>query len=59
MLNSLANSSRVLIAEYKRRLTDNWSLHVEGTAYVGIDDTDQLHDVRRDSFVAVNIDYHF
>ena len=59
VLNSLANSSRVLTAEFKRRLSDNWFLHVESTVYLDIDESDQIYDVRRDSFVGVNVDYNF
>ena len=59
VVNSLANSSRVLIAEFKRRLSDNWSLHIESTVYLDIDESDQIYDVRRDSFVGVNVDYNF
>ena len=58
-LNSLDNDSRVLSAEFKRRLSDSWSLHVEGSAYVGIDEDDVVYEVRRDSYVGVNLDYGF
>ena len=58
-LNSLDNSSRVLGAEIKRRLSDSWSLHVEGSAYVGIDKDDAVYAVRRDSYIGVNLDYGF
>ena len=59
VLHSLDNGSRVLSAEFKRRLSDSWSLHVEGSAYVGIDEDDAVYDVRRDSFIGVNLDYGF
>ena len=59
VLNSLDNGSRVLSAEFKRRLSESWSLHMEGTAYAGIDEDDVVYDVRRDSFVGVNLDYNF
>ena len=59
VLESLANSTRVLSAEFKRRLSENWSLHVEGTAYVDVDETDVIYEVRRDSFIGVNLDYNF
>ena len=58
-LSSLDNSSRVLSAEFKRRLSDNWSLHVESGAYLSVDRDDVLYDVRRDGFIEVNLDYHF
>ena len=58
-LNSLDNGSRVLTAEFKRRLSDSLSLQVEGSAYVGIDEDDAVYDVRRDSYIGVNLDYGF
>ena len=59
VLESLANSTRVLSAEFKRRLSENWSLHVESTAYFDVDETDVIYEVRRDSFIGVNLDYNF
>ena len=59
VLASLDNSSRVLSAELKRRLSESWSLHVESTAYFGIDEDDVIYDVRHDSFIGVNLDYNF
>ena len=59
VLASLDNSSRVLSTEFKRRLSESWSLHVESAAYFGIDENDAIYDVRRDSFIGVNLDYNF
>ncbi len=59
VLTSLDNGSRVLSAEVKRRLSDSWSLHVEAIVYSGIDRDDAVYDVRRDSFIGVNLDYNF
>ena len=59
LLSSLDNSSRVLGAEFKRRLSDNWSLHVEAAAYMGIDEDDAMYVARRDSYLGVNLDYNF
>ena len=59
ILASLANSSRVFSAEFKRRLSDRWSLHAETTVYLGIDRDDAVYDVRRDNFIGVNLDYNF
>ncbi len=58
-LESLEYSSRAISAEFKHRLSDSWSLHVEGLAYAEIDEKDVMYDVRRDSFVEVNLDYSF
>ena len=59
VLGSLDNGSRVLNAEFKRRLSDHWSVQVETFVYSGVDKEDVLYAVRRDSFVAVNLDYNF
>ena len=59
VVDSLDNSSRVLSAEFKRRLSEHWSLHVESFAYLGIDEDDIVYPVRRDSFLGVNLDYSF
>ena len=59
VLGSLDNGSRVLNAEFKRRLSDHWSVQVETFVYSGVDQEDVLYAVRRDSFVGVNLDYNF
>ncbi len=59
LLSSLDNSSRVLGAELRRRLSDNWSLHVEAAAYMGVDEDDAMYAARRDSYLGVNLDYNF
>ena len=59
VLQSLDNSSRVLSAEFKRRLSDSWSLHMESSVYLDIDEQDVIYDVRKDSFIGVNLDYNF
>ena len=59
VLESLDNGSRVLTAELKRRLSDHWSLHAESIVYLGIDESDLIYPVRRDSFLGVNLDYNF
>ena len=58
-LASLDTDGRILSAEFKRRLSDRWSLHVESTLYFGIDRNDVAYDVRRDGFIGVNLDYNF
>ena len=59
VLGSLHNSSRVLSAEFKRRLSDSWSLHTESSVHLDIDEEDVMYDVRQDSFFGVNLDYNF
>lgn len=59
VLASLENSSYILGAEFKRRLTDYWFLHVEASTYHEIAEADTVYPVRRDSFLRVNLDYNF
>ncbi len=59
-LSSVDTSTRVLGAEFRRRLSDSWSLHAEASAYLEVDEKDiPVNPVRRDSFIAVNLDYSF
>ena len=59
LLASLENSSYILGAEFKRRLSDNWFLHCEVSTYHEIDPADAVYTARRDSFARVNLDYNF
>ena len=55
----LDHGGRAFGFEAKRRLDDNWSLKFEGTAFQDVDWAgDALRDVRRDSFVALNLVYN-
>ena len=59
VLGSLDSSSRVVAGEFKRRLSDNWFLHIETSAFLDIDEDDFIYYVRRDSFIRVNLAYNF
>ena len=55
MLADLQHSTRSLVVEFNRRLTDQWSLHLEGLFILAVDEADLSHyETRRDSFVAVS-----
>ena len=59
VVEDLDHAGRAFGFEAKRRLDDNWSLKFEGTAFQDVDWTgDALYDVRRDSFVALNLVYN-
>ena len=59
VVEDLDHAGRAFGFEAKRRLDDNWSLKCEGTAFQDVDWTgDALYDVRRDSFVALNLVYN-
>jgi len=59
LLSSFETSSRVLATEFKRRLSDNWFLHIETSAYLGTDKDDFIYYVRRDGYIRINLDYNF
>ena len=59
VVEDLDHAGRAFGFEAKRRLDDNWSLKLEGTAFHGVDwPGDALYDVRRDSFIALNLVYN-
>ncbi len=51
--------TRSLNAELNRRLSDQWSLHLEAAAFLDIDKADAAHWTRRDGFVELNLIYNF
>ena len=59
VLGSLDSSSRVVAGEFKRRLSNNWFLHIETSAYLETDKDDFIYYVRRDSLIRVNLAYNF
>lgn len=59
MLGDVSHNSRTLSVEFKRRLSDYWSLRVEAIANLRVDPRDIYYDARRDSFVAVHFNYNF
>lgn len=52
-------SSQVVTLEFNRRITDRWSLSVESIAFPRVDESDILHDTRRDSFFSFSVNYNF
>ena len=58
-LSSLHNDSHLIGAEFKRRLSDNWYLHIESVKYLETDEADALYPVQRDSHIRVRLDYNF
>ena len=59
VLGSLDSSSRVVAGEFKRRLSNNWFLHIETSAYLETEKDDFIYYVRRDSLIRVNLAYNF
>ena len=51
--------SRTLGVEFNRRLSDQWSLRLETTAMLDVDEADPVCVTRRDSFVGVDLTFNF
>ena len=58
-MQDLDKPTRTLFLEANRRLDDNFSLGVEGTAFLNVDDADGQFSLRRDSFLQLDLTYHF
>ena len=59
VLDSRESGSRVLNAEFNRRLSDNVSLHVESIAHIGFEADETVRDTSRDSFIGISLEYNF
>ena len=51
--------SRTMSVEFHRRLSDEWTLHLETTVMLDIDEADPIRTTWRDSFVGVDLTYSF
>ena len=51
--------SRTLGVEFNRRLSDEWSLRLETTAMLDVDEADPIRVTWRDSFIGVELTYNF
>ncbi len=60
LLEDVDFGTRTLSLEFNRRLTDNWVLNVEATAFLKIGEEDFLQrDLKHDSFVGANLSYNY
>lgn len=59
VIQDLDSTSRLLFLESNRRIDDNWSLSVEGSAFMDIDRQDVLFDNRRDSLLQLEMTYNY
>ena len=59
VLGDADNSSRLLAFELNRRLSDQWSLNLEAIAFLDVDPADISYEIRRDSFIDLNLIYNF
>lgn len=59
ILQDLDKPTRSLFIEANRRLSDNISLGLEGTGFLKIDDRDAQFLLRKDSFLQLDLTYHY
>lgn len=60
LMQDREHSTNVLFLEFNRRLTDEWSMVVEGFHLLNADEKDQqVYPIRRDSFVELRLNYNF
>ncbi len=59
LLGDLRYDTRALNLELKRRLSDRWTMRLEGIATLSSDPQDLTYDGRRDSFLGVDFSYGF
>ena len=59
VLEDLDHGSRFAAVEFNRRLSDNWSIHMEAVAFLNVGVSDLLYETRRDSFIGLNLTYAF
>ncbi len=59
MLHDADFGTRSFNAEFNRRLSDEWSLHLEAVVFSNVDGMDLAYSTRRDSFVELNLTYNF
>ena len=59
LLGDLRHDTRVLNMELKRRLSNSWSMRLEGIANLSADPKDLTYDGRRDSFLGVEFSLGF
>ena len=59
ILGDLRHDSRSLNMELKRRLSDSWSMRLEGIVNLSVDRKDLTYDGRRDSFIGAELKFGF
>ena len=59
ILYDLDKSQRIYGLDFVRRLTDVWTLGLGAVAITNIDSADLYHELCRDCFVQLNLNYYF
>jgi hypothetical protein len=59
ILGDADTTTRVLAVELNRRVSDRWSLRVESIALLSVDKADFQYEIRRDSYIELQLAYNF
>ena len=59
ILGDADTTTRVLAVELDRRISDRWSLHLESIALLSVDKADFQYEIRRDSYIELQLIYNF
>ena len=59
VLSDRDRNTRVVGAQFARRLSDRWSLQAEAIKLLEVDPLDLYYPVRQDSFIQANLVYFF
>ncbi len=59
LVADVQTSTRALAIEFNRRVWDEWSLHLQAVALLGIDEAGLHYETRRDSFLELGMTYNF
>ncbi len=58
-LSDVGRATRALALEFDRRISGQWSMHLEGVALLSVDRADLHYAMRHDSFIELNLIYNF
>ena len=58
-LTDLGRATRALALEFDRRITGQWSMHLEAVSLLSVDRADLHYAMRDDSFIELNLVYNF
>ncbi|MBT6440995.1 MAG: hypothetical protein HOK61_01100 [Alphaproteobacteria bacterium] len=59
VIRDLNQSTSTAFVEANRRIDDNWSVGLEGTAFLNVDDADVQFPLRRDNVLELTATYNF
>ena len=59
VLADMGRATRAVAFEFDRRISRQWSMHLEAVALLSVDKADLHYEMRRDSFIELNLIYNF